>query len=180
MILKIATAECFTHGKVAQEIHAFSQGYPKNYNWNISSSDFQLSLIAGMFIPTITGVKNVLKFDPIPPLETINDIKVYDQEGDLEMAVLMAQAVKKITKADIGIGTTAGVGKGGLAICNDEFTLLSSSDVHTDLRKGDSSSILKRQESGLEKVLFMLECLIANQFHDLNSRNIMKVEENNF
>lgn len=177
MIIKIATAECFTHGKVAQEIHAFSQGYPQNYNWNINYSSFTLSLVAGMFIPTINGVKNVLRFDPITPLETINDIKVYDQKGDLEMAVLMATNVQKVCAADIGIGTTAGVGKGGLAVCDSKNILLSSSDIHTDLRNCKTSQIFKRQQSGINKILFMLECLITEDFNDIDSKEIIKLDK---
>lgn len=177
MIIKIATAECFTHGKVAQEIHAFSQGYPQNYSWNLDSSDITLSLVAGMFIPTINGVKNVLRFDPITPLETINDIKVYDQKGDLEMAVLMAKSVQEICSSDIGIGTTAGVGKGGIAVCDNQTILLSTSDVHTDLRNGESSLIYDRQKSGIKKVLSMLECLITGHFNDINSKKIIKMDK---
>lgn len=177
MIIKIATAECFTHGKVAQEIHAFSQGYHQNYNWNINPSSFTLSLVAGMFIPTINGVKNVLRFDPLTPLETINDIKVYNQKGDLEMAVLMATNVQKVCASDIGIGTTAGVGKGGLAVCDSEHILLSSSDVHTDLRNSNPSQIFKRQQSGINKILFMLECLITENLTDIDSKEIIKIKK---
>lgn len=176
MILKIATAECFTHGKVAQEIHAFSQGYPQNYKWNINSSDFQLSLVAGMFIPTISGVINMLKFEPIPPLETINDIKVYNQEGDLKMAKLMAKSIKEITSSDIGVGSTAGVGKGGIAVCNDEFILSISSDVEVDLRNNNADLIFKRQKSGIEIALKLLELLITDDFKDHEAIKIEKYE----
>ncbi len=174
-MIKIATAECFTHGKVAQEIHAFSQSYPQNYSWNLDPTVFELSLVTGMFIPTISGVKNVLKFDPLPPLETINDIKIYNQEEDLKMAKLMARAVKEITSSNIGIGTSAGVGKGGIAVCNDEFILSCSSEVETDLRNHDSDLIFKRQESGIKKALQLLECLITGNFKDQDSIQIIKI-----
>lgn len=178
-MIKIATAECFTHGKVAQEIHAFSQGYPQNYNWKLDPAVFEISLVAGMFIPTISGVKNVLKFEPLPPLETINDIKVYNQEGDLEMARSMARAMKKITSSDIGIGTTAGVGKGGIAVCNDKFILSGSSEVETDLRNNNSDLIFKRQESGIKITLKLLECIITGDFKDQASMEIIKINESN-
>lgn len=175
MIIKIATAECFTHGLVAREIHAFSQGYPKTHSWTLDPVEFNLSIIAGMFIPTLNGIKYVLKFNPITPVEAINDIKVYDQEGDTQMAILMAKAVKNITKADIGIATTAGIGKGSIAICNDKTLLLSSTEVYADLKNSKPSLIIKRQKSGIKKTLYMLECLIKNSLDDIESKEIKKI-----
>ncbi|KUK00612.1 MAG: hypothetical protein XD44_1329, partial [Methanobacteriaceae archaeon 41_258] len=81
-MIRIATAECFTHGKIAREIHAFSQGYPLSYKWTIQPKDYKLSLIAGLFIPTISGIKKILKFEPPPPTEIMDDIKVYDEATD--------------------------------------------------------------------------------------------------
>ena len=30
-MIKIATAECFTHGKIGRELHAIAQGYTGNF-----------------------------------------------------------------------------------------------------------------------------------------------------
>ena len=64
-----------------------------------------------MFIPTLSALKSVLNVDPPQPHKIIREIKVYHEEDDQEVALLMADAIRNITGADIGIGTTAGVGK---------------------------------------------------------------------
>ena len=113
-LLKISTAECFTHGKVGQEIHAFARGYPLTYPWEISHKEFKLSLVCGLFIPTLSGVEKVLGFEPIPPLYAPDDIKIYDQKRDQTMAIQMATSVRRLTRSHVGIGTSAGIGTGGV------------------------------------------------------------------
>jgi len=161
-LIRIATAECFTHGKIAREIHAFSQGYLLSYKWTIKPKDYKLSLIAGLFIPTITGIKKILKFEPPPPTEITDDIKVYDEATDKKVANRMAKAVKNITGADIGIGTTAGVGRGGIALVSDNIEVIGSSDVYADLRSSSVTEIMKRQESGVKKTLKLLEGTLSH------------------
>ena len=165
MLIKIATAECFTHGNIAKEIHSYSMGYPTTYEWNLDKSKVELSVVAGLFIPTITGVKTILQFEPLTPKETINDIKVYNQEDDLFMAEKMAEAVKKLTGADIGIGTTAGIGEGGIAINGDETVIIGTSDVYADLTNIDNDLIFKRESFGIDNALNMLEIVIHKDFY---------------
>lgn len=162
-MIRIATAECFTHGRVAREIHAFSRGYLSEYAWRLAPETVSLSLVAGLFIPTVEGVRTILRFDPLPPIETIQGIKVYDEEGDREMAVKMAMAVREITSSDIGIGTTAGIGRGGIAIVNGDMTLLSTSGVYADLWTSDPVSIMERQEGGIQTALMLLEDLLCER-----------------
>jgi Uncharacterized protein conserved in archaea len=68
--------------------------------------------------------------------------------------------VKNISGADIGIGTTAGIGKGGIAIVIDEYTLKTTSDVCADLCSFDSEQLLLRQKSGVEKTLILLKQIL--------------------
>ena len=164
MMIKIATAECFTHGIVAREIHAFSRGYPRAHAWALDPDHVSLSLVAGLFIPTLTGVRALLHIEPLVPVETINDIKVYDQEGDEIMAMRMAEAVRTITGSDIGIGTTAGIGKGGIALVSDSGRLITTSEIYADVRSSDPSQILLRQDSGIRKAILLLERQIRGDF----------------
>ena len=176
MMIKIATAECFTHGTVGREIHAFSRGYPRTYAWTLDPKKFSLSLSAGLFLPTLTGVRSILRIEPLPPVETLNDIKVYDQESDEVMAVKMAEAIKTITGSDLGIGTTAGIGKGGIALVSDSIRLLSTTEVYADLRSSDPAQIHMRQESGIRKSLLLLERLLKGEFSSgENDAGVVKI-----
>jgi uncharacterized protein (UPF0254 family) len=163
MTITVATAECFTHGIIAREIHAAIQGYqgefgPKSLNleW-LKDRRGEVILLCGMFIPTLSACKSILKIDPPKPQKLINGIKVYNEEDDQKVAVLMARAVKDISGADIGIGTTAGIGRGGIAIVTDELTVKTTSDVYADLCSSDSQQLLSRQRSGVEKTLVLLK-----------------------
>lgn len=169
MTITVATAECFTHGIIAREIHAAIQGYqgefgPKSLNlqW-LKDRRGEVILLCGMFIPTLSAVKSVLKVDPPQPQKLINGIKVYHEEDDLEVALLMARAVKKISWADIGIGTTAGIGRGGIAIVTPDFTIKTTSDVYADLRSANSEQLLERQRSGITNAMNILEDIIQNK-----------------
>ncbi|MBV1768345.1 MAG: UPF0254 family protein, partial [Methanobacterium sp.] len=130
--IKISCAECFTHGKIAREIHSFAIGYPLNYKWDIKPSEVKTSFIGGVFAPTINSVESLLKIKPLKPLLTLEGIKVYEEKEDLIMASMMAQSVREITDADIGIGTSAGIGKGGIVVCNDKIILSCTSEVPAD------------------------------------------------
>lgn len=163
-MIKISTAECFTHGRIAREIHSFARGYPLSHPWEIKKTTFHLSLVCGLFIPTISGIENVLGFSPITPLQSVDDIKIYDQKKDIAMAVQMATAVKNLTYSHIGIGTSAGVGSGGMAIVTDSMTITGTTDVNADLRTSNPELIMHRQDAGVKKTLRMLEKLLNNGF----------------
>jgi uncharacterized protein (UPF0254 family) len=169
-LITIATAECFTHGKVGREIHAFSRGYPLSYPWTIHPGKVPLSLAAGIFIPTVTCVRTFLQFEPLRPVEILKGIKVYTQEQDREMAVKMADAIRKITGTQIGIGTTAGIGEGGIAVSADGITLTCTSGVDADLRWSDSLTIMNRQKAGITRCLRLLEDLVTSEPSFLQDR----------
>lgn len=166
MTITVSTAECFTHGIIAREIHACTQGYQGEFGpqiWDPETLEFvqdKVILLCGMFIPTLSALKSVLKVDPPKPHKIINGIKVYHENEDQEVALLMAKAVKDISVADIGIGTTAGIGKGGIAIVSDEFTVKVTSDVYADLCSSNSEELLARQTSGIKKTLNILEQIL--------------------
>lgn len=161
-MIKIATAECFTHGKIGREIHAIAQNYegsfgreyiknPSKYgNFNYTN----LSVNCSLFIPTIEAVETVLQVkNPPQPQELIKGIKVYNEQQDLEVSKIMAKAVKKLTNCDIAIGTTAGVGRGGICIISDEYEISTTTNIYADLRENNSENLFLRQKSGIEKTL---------------------------
>lgn len=172
MTITVATAECFTHGIIAREIHACTQGYQGEFGPHVLKSETLenlqdgVILLCGMFIPTISALKLVLKVDPPEPHEIINGIKVYHEKDDQKVALLMAKSVKEISGADIGIGTTAGIGRGGIAIITDEFTVKTTSEVYADLCSFDSAQLLERQRSGIKKTLNILEDIVNNKIDE--------------
>lgn len=191
-MITIATAECFTHGILAREIHALAQDYEdkfaSNY-WNLVNKvqrdcvkdailddkcdifDLRdLSVTCGLFIPTLDAVKSILKIEnPLEPLKLIKGIKVYDDLGDIEMSILMAEAVKKISNSYVGIGTTAGIGYGGIAIVDDDVIISTSSDVSADLIEANSYNLYLRQRSGIEKTLKILIYYLNGNFDRIQS-----------
>ena len=197
-MITIATAECFTHGILAREIHALAQDYEDDFAsnyWGLvnkaqkdclkdailddkcSIFDLkELSVTCGLFIPTLDAVKSILKIeDPVEPLKLIKGIKVYDDIGDIEMSILMAEAAKKVSGTDIGIGTTAGIGYGGIAIVDDDVIISTSSDVSADLIKANSYNLYMRQKSGIEKTLKILIYYLNGNFERIKSLENVKI-----
>lgn len=165
-IVRVALAECFTQGNVCREIHAHSMGYPLTYQWKRDSGRIPISVVAGLFIPTLSGIRTFLHFEPLIPAFVKNDIKIYDQEQDIQMALLMAQSVKTLSGADIGIGTTAGVGKGAVAVVYNGGSTVSTSDVYADLLSSPSWLIGERQRSGVKISLQIFESVINKLLND--------------
>ncbi|MCE5213699.1 MAG: UPF0254 family protein [Methanobacterium sp.] len=171
-MIKIATAECFTHGLIAREIHALSQGYEGEFGCeylydpnkpiktvkNVFKQD--ISVICGVFVPTLSGLKNILKIDAPTPFKIIKGVKVYDEKYDKKVAILMANAIMDVSKADIGIGTTAGIGRGGIALSTEKYTIVTTSGFYADLTSLCSSQLLKRQKKGVEKALDLLKVIL--------------------
>ena len=197
-MITIATAECFTHGILAREIHALAQDYEDNFashylnlitaaqndcledgilKGNHSLFDLKnLSVSCGLFIPTLDAVKSVLKIEnPTEPLGLLKGIKIYDDAGDIEMSILMAESVKKISSSDIGISTTAGIGYGGMAIVDDDMIISTSSDVSADLINANSNDLHLRQRSGIEKTLKILVYYLNGDFNRIQNLNNVKI-----
>ena len=175
-MIKIATAECFTHGKIGRELHALAQNYEGNFGRDYIENpkdygDFdynELSVTCSLFIPTIEAVVKILNVEnPPKPNELIKGIKVYDEAGDKAASRIMAQAVKKLSNCDIAIGTTAGVGRGGISIITDEYELLTTTDVYADLRENNSETLFNRSEDGIKKTLEITLLLLNNKIGEI-------------
>lgn len=177
-MIKIATAECFTHGKIGRELHALAQGYEGNFgrDYITNPHDYgnfdynELSVTCSLFIPTIEAVEKILNVkNPPKPDKLIKGIKVYDEEGDKKVSKIMAQAVKDLSGCDISIGTTAGVGRGGIAIISDEYEIITTTDVYADLCKNDSEILYQRSESGIKKTLDIILLLLNGEISKIES-----------
>ena len=79
------------------------------------------------------------------------------------------EAVKKLSDCDIAIGTTAGIGRGGITIITNEYEITTTTDINTDLRNKNSEELYKRSESGIKKTIEILLLLLNNDFEKINS-----------
>lgn len=186
-MIKIATAECFTHGKIGREIHRIARSYTGNFGLeyikNIEEyGDFDysnISLNCSLFIPTIKALESVLQVkSPPKPITLIKGIKVYDEEGDKKVAEIMGNAIKKLTKCDIAIGTTAGIGRGGIAIITNDLTIITTSNIFADLRENNSQCLFERQEDGIKKTIKILLFYLNNDLESIKSLNNIKIIRN--
>ena len=177
-MIKIATAECFTQGKIGRELHALAQNYKSNFGCEYiidpyEYGDFdctQLSVTCSLFIPTIEAVKKILNVEnPPEPDNLIKGIKVYDEAGDMNVSKIMAEAVKDMSDCDIAVGTTAGVGHGGISIITDNYIITTTTDVYADLNELNSEDLFNRFQSGIKKALEIILLFLNNDFDKIES-----------
>lgn len=183
-MIKIATAECFTHGKIGRELHAIAQNYDGNFGTDYIENpekygDFDyalLSVTCSLFIPTIEAVKKILNVEnPPKPKKLIKGIKVYDEKGDLEVSKIMAEAVKELSDCDIAIGTTAGVGRGGITIITNEYEIQTTTSIYADLNELNSEDLFNRSEDGIKKTLEILLLFLNNDFDKIKTLENVKI-----
>lgn len=186
-MIKIATAECFTHGKIGRELHAIAQDYQGNFGRDYIENpkeygnfDYnELSVTCSLFIPTIEAVKKILNVEnPPKPNTLIKGIKVYDEDGDKAVSKIMAEAVKKLSDCDIAIGTTAGIGHGGIAVISEDYEIITTSDVYADLCENNSEELFNRSESGIKKTLEIVLLLLNNDFNKIKSLKNVEIIKN--
>ena len=185
-MIKIATAECFTHGKIGRELHALAQSYEGNFGRDYIKNlqdygDFdynELSVTCSLFIPTIEAVEKILNVkNPPKPDKLIKGIKVYDEAGDKTVSKIMARAVKDLSDCDIAIGTTAGIGSGGISIITDEYEITTTTDVYADLSENDSERLFQRSEAGIKKTLEIVLLLLNNNIAKIESLENVEIEK---
>jgi len=185
-MIKIATAECFTHGKIGRELHALAQDYdgsfgceyienPKDYG-DFDYTD--LSVTCSLFIPTIEAVVKILNVEnPPKPNKLIKGIKVYDEAGDKKVSKIMAKAVKELSGCDVAIGTTAGVGHGGISIITDEYEIITTTNVFADLCENNSERLFQRSEDGIRKTLNLILLLLNNEIDEIERMENVEIIE---
>ena len=182
-MIKIATAECFTQGKIGRELHSIAQNYEGNFgNEYIKNpeefGDFNyadISVTCSLFIPTIEAVQKILNVkNPPKPKNLIKDIKVYDEEGDKKISKIMAQAVKELSDCDIAIGTSAGIGHGAITIITNDYEITTTTDFYANLNENNSEDLFKRSQNGIQKALMITLLLLNNNFEKIDS--LKKVE----
>ena len=143
--------------------------------YNSRKTEFSSSR-SSRFIPTIEAVKKILNVEnPPKPKKLIKGIKVYDEKGDLEVSKIMAEAIKKLSDCDIAIGTTAGVGRGGIAIISNEYEIMTTTNTYADLNELNSEDLFNRSEDGIKKTLEILLLFLNNDFDKIKTLENVKI-----
>ncbi len=185
-MIKIATAECFTHGKIGRELHAIAQNYKGSFGRDYIENpadygDFdysELSVTCSLFIPTIEAVIKILNVEnPPKPDKLIKGIKVYDEAGDKAVSKIMAYAVNDLTDCDIAIGTTAGIGYGGISIISDKYEITTTTSVYADLSENESETLFKRSDDGIRKALKIILLLLNNKIDKIERMENIEIIE---
>ncbi|MCR5026131.1 MAG: FeGP cofactor biosynthesis protein HcgF family protein [Methanobrevibacter sp.] len=188
-MIKIATAECFTQGKIGRELHSIAQNYEGNFGNEYVKNpkkfgDFnyaEISVTCSLFIPTIEGVKKILNVkNPPKPKNLIKNIKVYDEEGDKKISKIMAQAVKKLSDCDIAIGTSAGIGHGAITIIADDYEIITTTDVYANLNENNSEDLFKRSQNGIQKALMITLLLLNEDLEKIESLEKIEILKKKF
>ncbi len=151
-MITVATAECFTHGKIGTTIHKIASGYDEvKESPHYKYINGKIKIISAMFIPSKYGAEKLLNIKLPEPDYNYKYAKAYSEENDLKVAYLMANGIKNLLNCDIAIGTTAGVGRGGICILTDKNRYIFTTDIYGDLVIG--KNIMERQKNGIEKTM---------------------------
>jgi len=151
-MISVATVECFTHGKIGMILHKMAMGYEdvKDHPY-YPIFNGNIYVVASMFLPQRDVIKNILGIEIPPPDHPFKYAKVYREERDLEVAYLMAKGLKEKVGCNISIGTTAGVGRGGICILTDRSKYLFTTDIYGNVLTGEN--LIERSEDGVSKTL---------------------------
>ena len=163
-MISVATAECFTHGRIGVILHKMAMGYEdvKGHSY-YSIFNKNIYVIASMFLPQRGAIKNILDIELPPPDYSYRYAKVYNEKNDLKVAYLMARGLKDKLKCNITIGTTAGVGRGGICILTDRNRYLFTTDVYGNVLTGEN--LIERSEDGVCKTLNKLVEVLQVEYH---------------
>jgi len=163
-MITLGTAECFTHGLIGTTVHKISSNYEEyrnSYYYTIINGN--IKVLMSSFLPSRYAIEKL--FNIKLPKEDYNYkySKAYNEENDLKVSYLMAKGVKDLLNCNIGIGTTAGIGRGGITIITDYNVYQFTTDVYGDLIKG--KNIIERQKNGIEKTLNKLMEILKEEYN---------------
>ena len=163
-MLSVATVECFTHGRIGIILHKISMGYEdvrEHPYYPIFNKN--IYVMASMFLPQKDTVEVILDIEMPPPDYPYRYAKVYSEKNDLKVAYLMAKGLKDKLECNISIGTTAGVGRGGICILTDKNRYLFTTDIYGNVLTGEN--LVERSEDGVSKTLNKLAEILRVEYN---------------
>lgn len=162
-MISVATAECFTHGKIGIKIHKMACGYKEFENDdNYKLINGNVYIKASMFLPSKTSIESLLNISLPKPDYEFKFSKAYNEKNDLIVSETVSKALKNKLNCNIAISTTAGIGKGAVCILTDQNKHIFTSDIFGDLIKGEN--ILKRQENAIDKTFKIFTQILKDEY----------------
>nr|WP_209731824.1 UPF0254 family protein [Methanococcus voltae] len=166
-MITIATAECFTLGRIGVNIHKIASNYPEmdcflqeNPEYNTLHNS---KVLTAMFIPSKECAETFLNISLPKSDYEYNYSKAYTQSNDELVAELMAKGLKKITKCNIAIGTTAGIGKGAICIVTDHKIHKFTSDIEANLL--NKQNVSERQKNAIKKTIKKILKILKEEYN---------------
>ncbi|MEO2069155.1 MAG: FeGP cofactor biosynthesis protein HcgF family protein [Desulfurobacteriaceae bacterium] len=151
--LTFVSLECFTHCEIGMEVHKKSAPYVKN-RWNIS-------VVFSAFAPSISIIEKLLGVKLPKPKKEINNIKIYDEKGDIEVCAILSERLLQLFGSDIVVVSSAGEGRGCVIVKFKGKTFVIHSDFEVkNFEKAEEKEIRMRKNSAKEKTLKLLENLL--------------------
>ncbi|ENN95948.1 hypothetical protein J422_04880 [Methanocaldococcus villosus KIN24-T80] len=152
-MITLATAECFTHGKIGLSIHKAASGYEEfEYKYLFSEEDLKIvknvKVLCSMFLPSIYAIEKLFNISLPKPDYYYKYAKAYSEKNDLAVAKKIAESLKDKLNPDIALASTAGVGRGAICIIADKCYLFTT-DVYANLLTFEN--VKERQKDGIEK-----------------------------
>ncbi|WP_163329142.1 FeGP cofactor biosynthesis protein HcgF family protein [Desulfurobacterium thermolithotrophum] len=154
-ILTFASVECFTHCEIGMTIHKRSAPYVKN-RWNIA-------VVFSSFLPSINIAKKLFNVNLPSPNKEINGIKIYNEEGDKEVSLVLSKHIKALLNVDITVASSAGEGRGAVVVrFKNKCFLVRSLFSIPSFEKATEKDIKRRKYSAKKRTIRLIESLIFN------------------
>ncbi|WP_456397432.1 FeGP cofactor biosynthesis protein HcgF family protein [Desulfurobacterium sp.] len=152
-ILTFASVECFTHCEIGIGLHKLSAPYVENR--------LPVSVSAVMFLPSVYSIEEVLGIRLPAPKVHVNGVKVYDENGNMDVALILSKALKEKIGVDISVASSAGNGRGIVCLrFNNKVFMIRTTNEVKNFPFGDAEKVYKRKEEAVDKTLRLLKALI--------------------
>ncbi|WP_209590818.1 UPF0254 family protein [Methanococcus voltae] len=165
-MITIATSECFTLGRIGVNIHKIASKYPEMECFLQENPEYKIlhnsKVLTAMFMPSKECAQTFLNISLPQSDYKYNYSKAYTQSNDELVAELMAKSLKNITKCNIAIGTTAGIGKGAICIVTDYKIYKFTSDIEANLL--DKQNVSERQKNAIEKTIKKILKILKEEY----------------
>ena len=155
-VITFASAECFTHSLIGAEVHRLSAPYVPGR--------LPVSVVASLFLPGVFAVRELLGVSLPSPICEVNGVKVYDEEGNVNVVRALSRVLKEKLKVDIALSSSAGIGRGVIAVLFKDSEFLIKTEISlSNFPDAPYELIEKRKREGVEKAVDCLKTFLEGR-----------------